>query len=363
MSPNNNAQYSKEQRPKSRGGRGNDYNPNHPDADWSGFVPAKVCKKQFNSPKNNRKNSNDVPAALKVQITCMNDEDGKGGTTASFLGPKKDASTNEWNKPGRRMSTSSPSPSKGFRSSTFSLIGGPSPPPSSASSPRPSSAGCNHRGNASSSQWETESQAMSNQKGTTITQMTERRRSVHVRGRRATAPPFVNKQQRTFDTQRAHVIRNENPYRLNGDPSPIVSNSSSTSNNNNFPKRHEQPQRQRQPPKKEKNTVTNNNQNLIGYRAKPLMSSSNQSFLSNISKDLPSSSSFCSSNSTKQPQQPQQQQKRHHHVVVAPYATDGNLPTDPYASSSSSNRRTSKDLLRENYSSQVPGYTGKRTFL
>ena len=47
-------------------------------------------------------------------------------------------------------------------------------------------------------------------------------------------------------------------------------------------------------------------------------------------------------------------------LSTAPYATDGSLPTDPYKSVSGERR---KDLLLENFSSVVPGYTGKRTFI
>lgn len=47
-------------------------------------------------------------------------------------------------------------------------------------------------------------------------------------------------------------------------------------------------------------------------------------------------------------------------VSLSPYATDGNLPTDPYIAADGHRK---KDLLLENYSSVIPGYTGKRTFI
>ena len=47
-------------------------------------------------------------------------------------------------------------------------------------------------------------------------------------------------------------------------------------------------------------------------------------------------------------------------VSTAPFATDGNLPTDPYKTASGERK---KDLLLENFSSVVPGYTGKRRFI
>ena len=47
-------------------------------------------------------------------------------------------------------------------------------------------------------------------------------------------------------------------------------------------------------------------------------------------------------------------------VSSSPYATDGNLPTDPYIAADGHRK---KDLLLENYSSVIPGYTGKRTFI
>mmetsp|Transcript_4944 Transcript_4944/g.14025 ORF Transcript_4944/g.14025 Transcript_4944/m.14025 type:complete len:241 (-) Transcript_4944:1189-1911(-) len=47
-------------------------------------------------------------------------------------------------------------------------------------------------------------------------------------------------------------------------------------------------------------------------------------------------------------------------VSSSPYATDGNLPTDPYVAADGHRK---KDLLLENYSSVIPGYTGKRTFI
>mmetsp|Transcript_30894 Transcript_30894/g.45407 ORF Transcript_30894/g.45407 Transcript_30894/m.45407 type:complete len:132 (+) Transcript_30894:262-657(+) len=88
------------------------------------FVRGHLFFQRNNCMSNCDRESHDVPARLKVQIACMNNND---GTTRaiSFLVPKKDVLTNEWRETGRKMNTFPPFLSKGYIPPTFSLTGGP----------------------------------------------------------------------------------------------------------------------------------------------------------------------------------------------------------------------------------------------
>ena len=141
---------------------GDIYDPNHPDADWSGFVAKRSCRKHIPNQPDQL-----VPA-----------------TDGTNFGPRDDVQTADWSKPARRIvkhresgavTADTESESKfendiGMRSSTFSLIGGPVP----ANSPSNFSPKC----------WETESQAAARKMKTDLQQLTNRGRSIHVRGRK-----------------------------------------------------------------------------------------------------------------------------------------------------------------------------------
>ena len=239
------------------------YNPSHPDADWSGFVPSPSSKKHIDAPP--------------VQITSL------------FTGP-----IDEW-KPSRRVipvNVSGSSPKDGSKeSSTFTLFGGPVP------ANDPSVVGSSH--------WQTETQAATLRTKTTVEQLTESGRSMHICGKKSTVPAYENV--RPFDSSVAARMRRENPYSLNdGD---------CNNDKEPFSEAHASGE-------------GTTNGNLIGYRAH--RGGTARSFLAGLGKEvalvLPPSK---------------------HVIAPAPYATDGDLPTDPYATSDGGRR---KDMLLENYS-------------
>uniref|UniRef100_A0A7S2L4T3 Uncharacterized protein n=1 Tax=Leptocylindrus danicus TaxID=163516 RepID=A0A7S2L4T3_9STRA len=252
----------------------NRYNPNHPDADWSGYV----------RPRESRKHPEITPPAMKAQISSH---------STGFV-PGDDAVTSEWSKPGRRIINKS----SFAGTSTLSLIGGaiPERDPDSLSSCR----------------WESEAQASTRHKKTEIDQLTGTGRSMHVRTKKRATPAF--EQMRAYNEEIAQKLRSENPYLY-------------YSNNENCDKA-KMPRRK-----------GNSNIDLVGFRAHK--GGAVKGLLSDIGKEIA-----------------QNIYQNNTHVAPAPYATDGNLPTDPYLSADGQRR---KDLLLENFSSVTPGYTGKRT--
>ena len=148
------------------------YNPNHPDADWSGYIRH----------RESRKHPEITPPAMKVQLSSH---------SSGFV-PDDDAATSEWSKPGRRMISESSSRCL----STSSLIGGAIPERDPES--------------LSSSRWESEAQASTRQRKTGIDQLTGTGRSVHVRTKKRAAPAF--EQMQVYDEQIAQKLRSENPY-------------------------------------------------------------------------------------------------------------------------------------------------------
>ena len=244
----------------------------HPDADWSGYVPQPCRKKRIEDPK--------------VQLTPL---DGNG------IGPSDFAETEEWTKPALKIiphkesdagpgdaSFSSHGDLK--RSLTFNLIGGPVP--------------VNHPMNVGSGCWETEAQIFSRRKATDLRQLTDKGRSMHVRGRKCHVPNTNDSPQ----TTKSENNRNSSTKKDGGG-----------------------------------NKVASNGSNFIGFRSKQNF------FLKDIGKEIANTTNFSSAP-----------------VLTAPFATDENLPTDPYKGISGERK---KDLLLENFSSVVPGYTGMRTFI
>jgi hypothetical protein len=121
------------------------YNPNHPDTDWSGFVSSRSQRKHVPSQPN--------------QLCAVN---------SHGLGPKEDVATADWTKPARKIVHQ-----VNHQSSTFSLIGGPVP----AHNPDLYSPGC----------WETEAQAAARKRKTDLQQLTVQGRSKYIKGKRDTA--------------------------------------------------------------------------------------------------------------------------------------------------------------------------------
>lgn len=131
------------------------YDPNHPDADWSGFVSRRTSRKH---------------------IPCKPDQ--LVAIDGNAFGPADHVATAEWTKPARKIvghkesgaDDENASSSASARSSTFSLIGGPVP----TSSPSKFSPQC----------WKSEAQTANMRVKTDLEQLTDRGRSKHVRGRK-----------------------------------------------------------------------------------------------------------------------------------------------------------------------------------
>lgn len=142
-----------------------------------------------------------------------------------------DAKASEWKKGRRDIPTS-----KG--NSTFKLIGGPE--------------------EVRSSQWQSEAQSACQSK-TTIQQLTETGRSMHIRGKRRIIPAYENV--RPSNENMASRLRDENPYTLNEG----VDKSWNESSKKNF-----------------NDATAKPNANLIGYRAPR----GGDSFLVGLGKEL-----------------------------------------------------------------------------
>jgi len=210
--------------------------------------------------------------------------------------PNSDANVEEWNRPGRRILSKS-------NYSSDSLIGGPISNSSKSCSPD-----C----------WESETQAACRREKTSIDQLTTTGRSMHIRSRKVAKPAF--EQSRGYDPTAAAKMREENPYKLH--ETSVKQNGSDLNLSST------------------RNDGTDVD-NLVGYRSH--RGGIVRGFLSNLSSEI-----------AEKIYQPNT------FVSAAPFANDGDLPTDPYLDSNG-NRR--KDLLLENFSNVTPGYTGKREFL
>lgn len=235
-----------------------EYIPDHPDADWSGFVARRTSRKH---------------------IPCKPDQ--LAAIEGNGLCPGNNVPTDEWKKPARKIvghresgADSEVGAEGQSRSSTFSLIGGPVP----TSSPSKFSPEC----------WETEAQAANRKLKTDLHQLTDNGRSMHVRGRKCS------------------ILRNDDNEAKNSVEEDVSRCNSNSKDPSDF----------------------------IGFRASNVRvtSCNDPSFLKDLGDavvDMRSSMTFAT-------------------------------PFDPYKNASGERR---KDLLYENFSSVVPGYTGKRTFI
>ena len=165
--------------------------------------------------------------------------------------------------------------------------------------------------------WESESGAMTSGEGrrTSIGQMTDAGRSMHVRGKKPIVAAY--EKTRLFDLESAARVREENPYTLNDGPA-------------------EEEGRNVKGEGAEEDIGVSSDFCLVRHRAR--RDGMSQSFLFGIGAEVASLVGPTS------------------YVSSAPYATAGGGPTDPFELDGE--RR--KDLLFENYASAVPGYTGKR---
>jgi len=231
------------------------YDPDHPDADWSGFVSSKSYRKHIPSQPN--------------QLAALN---GNG------FGPRNDVSTEEWTKPARKIvghrESGAGSESNKAQSSTFTLIGGPVP----ENCPAKFASEC----------WETEAQAGTRTRNTEGEHLTDR-------GRR---------KRRTVHAKASEDAQNEIKPPICHEPSPPKDPS-----------------------------------DFIGFRSSNCrVSCIDTSFLVEVGEAV---ASFRGSSSS--------------------FPTDSSaLFVDPYKSASGERR---EDLLVENFTSTVPGYTDKRTFI
>jgi len=249
--------------------------------------------------------------------------------------PSADATTSDWKKPQKKMNAdninnnrnNNNNENSAYRSNTFNLIGGPTP----ISNPS-----MLH----DTSQWETEAQAAANRNGTFVDQMTVGGKSMYVKGKRDVKPAYENAGQ--YDERTGAELRGQNPYALNASGSAFeryVSEATSrccslrSQTLTSIYRELAISQQQHQPP-------PNPDEELIGFRQH--QGGKNTSFLKGLGKEVARSKEF---------QKPK-------NVVTAPYATEGNLPTDPYKNA---NGERSKDMFVENFkSSKMPGYTGRR---
>jgi len=232
------------------------YDPNHPDADWSGFVTSRSGRKHIPCQPN--------------QITPAIDGNG--------FGPRNDVETAEWTKPARKIvghresgADSDDGAEHQARSSTFSLIGGPVP----ADSPSKFAPEC----------WETEAQSAARKGKTDFQPLTDNGRSMHVRGRKRSN---VNSTVEARDEAKETLFKGYAPT---------------------------------------------DSSDLIGFRTmNSRVTCTDASFLREVGDAV-------------------SKLKKNRGPLT---------PFDPYMSASGERR---KDLLVENFSSVVPGYTGKRTFI
>ena len=249
------------------------YDPNHPDADWSGFVSLRSKRKHIPSKPN--------------QIVAI---DGNG------YGPTTDVETEEWTKPARKIvghresgaTDDDEQDDHGIRrSSTFTLIGGPVP----VQSPSKFAPKC----------WETEAQAGARRKKTDLQQLTDHGRCMHVSGRRRPELKKVEEE----DSNNVMETKSAN------DESCTVKDPS----------------------------------DLVGFRVNfTKLTSTDPSILREVGDVVAKMPKRMNPNDL---------------LSSAPFATQVG-PIDPYMNASGERR---KDMLVENYSSVVPGYTGKRTFI
>ena len=221
--------------------------------------------------------------------------------------PSVEAQTDEWTKPARKIvgheesgadiDDSNTNPNQSVNDFKRSLTFSLIGGPIPANCPESVSSTC----------WETETQAATRKKGTDLHQLTDNGRSMHVRGRKRRAS--VNKNGiSTFN----YNSLSENESRNYG------SEESCGSNEDLF--------------------------DFVGFRAVDSSRCKSACFLKHIGKEIAKDTKF----------------EAPKFVSTAPFATDGNLPTDPYKTVSGERK---KDLLLENFSSVVPGYTGKRSFI
>ena len=237
---------------------------------------------------------------IKSQHTQLESADGNA------IAPCKGVSTDEWKKPARKIvehkesgaeiDESIANPSKSANNFKRSLTFSLIGGPIPANCPESVSSTC----------WETEAQTAAQKKGTDLHQLTDNGRSKHVRGKKQITS-----------------VNNDSIITPN-----CTSLSHDESGNDAL----------------EETCGLKDSFDFVGFRAVNSSQYGSTSFLKHIGKEIAKDTNF----------------EAPKFVSTAPFATDGNLPTDPYKTVSGERK---KDLLLENFSSVVPGYTGKRSFI
>jgi len=275
------------------------YDPNDPNADWSGFVPKAKGRYHYKG----------TPSAMKVQF--------KPDSTG-FMVPSADAATSDFQRPGKKVVPSSTdqnsNPNYGSSSqmrSTPNLLGGPIPLKSKYAYNR-----FETEARAANSVYETGAG------GTNIDQLTDKGRGMYVRGKKDVEAMYEQDMRMGgYDARVGDYVRKtQNPYAIN--------------KNGGMPLRYDEAQGSGAA------GTSGGEESLIGFRHHK--GGHMQPMTAGIGADV--------MRSLKRPE------KRT--VVTAPYATEGNLPTDPYASKNG----RSKDMFLENYKSgeAIVGFTGTR---
>lgn len=223
------------------------YDPSHPDADWSGYVSLRSTRKHFSNQSESLDANLISIAHNKASENVINDQLQQKGN-------------------------------KSIRSSTIGLIGGLSY-------------------KEFSNAWETEAQSAAKRQKTALHQLTDKGRSICVRGKRPKTQihceSYLTERQNDFSSQQTEHAIDKRP------------------------------------------------DDFIGFRAEIRSCASDPNIVLAIREKL-----------NRKGIQPTPE-----YISSAPFATESNnVPTDPYLTSSG-NR--CKDLLLENFSSAVPGYTGK----
>ncbi|GMI00338.1 hypothetical protein TrST_g3136 [Triparma strigata] len=159
------------------------YDPDDPNADWSGFVPKAQGRVHHKN-----------PSAMKVQF---------GESEGGFLAPASTAPTSDWVRPGKRVisshdQNSNPNavPVRNQMASTQNLLGG---------------LGGDYN------RFETEAQAASRaalgQGTTTMDQLTQKGRSRHVMGKKPVEAMYeTDMRGGGYNSQMGSIIKQENPY-------------------------------------------------------------------------------------------------------------------------------------------------------
>ena len=165
-----------------------------------------------------------------------------------------------------------------------------------------------------------------NQPGTQIDSLTEKGKSMYVRGKKEVTAMYENAGQYDPNAPR------ENPYAIN------------SANSNSFERELEIREARMKAEGMKNDNIVGYSEGLgdmVGFRQNP-QGGQQTSMLAGLGKAVAKSAAF----------------DRPKHIVSAPFATDGNLPTDPYAQSGGG--RGTKDMFLENFNKSIPGYTGSR---